>query len=119
MKKRVVMMAALMLTAGGMAFAQQPESTEPEKQEVAAPAPESATEESTTQEEKAEKAIELLDKFYTDVMKVPSRISQYGCSQDKAWIDDCVAKLAKSGAKFGENADILPEDVKTIILQSY
>ncbi len=55
MKKRVVMMAALMLTAGGMAFAQQPESTEPEKQEVAAPAPESATEESTTQEEKAEK----------------------------------------------------------------
>lgn len=72
-----------------------------------------------TVEEKAEKAIELLDKFYTDVMKVPSRISQYGCSQDKAWIDDCVAKLAKSGAKFGENADILPEDVKTIILQSY
>ena len=55
MKKRVVMMAALMLTAGGMAFAQQPESTEPEKQEVAAPAPESATEASTTQEEKAEK----------------------------------------------------------------
>ena len=49
------MMAALMLTAGGMAFAQQPESTEPEKQEVAAPAPESATEESTTQEEKAGK----------------------------------------------------------------
>ena len=56
-------MAALMLTAGGMAFAQQPESTEPEKQEVAAPAPESATEESTTQEEKAEEgeAVQLSD----------------------------------------------------------
>lgn len=72
-----------------------------------------------TVEEKARKAIEKLDAFYTEVMKVPSRISQYDCSQDKAWIDDCCAKLAASGAKFGENADILPEDVKNIILASY
>lgn len=72
-----------------------------------------------TVEEKARKAIELLDKFYTETMKVPSRISQYNCSQDKAWIDDCCAKLASTGAKFGEDADILPEDVKKIVLASY
>lgn len=72
-----------------------------------------------TLEEKAEKAIVELDKFYTEVMKVPSRISQYSCSQDKAWIDDLVKKLTSINAKFGENADILPEDVRNIILASY
>ena len=70
-------------------------------------------------EEKARKAIELLDDFYVNTMKVPSRISHYNCSQDKAWIDECCAKLAGYNAKFGENADILPEEVKQIILDSY
>lgn len=54
MKKRVVMMAALMMMAGGMTYAQQPETTEPAGQEVSVQAPEAASDE-TTQEEKAEK----------------------------------------------------------------
>ena len=37
MKKTVVMMAAMMLMAGGMAFAQQPEQPEAPKQENPAP----------------------------------------------------------------------------------
>ncbi|KAK8808612.1 hypothetical protein WA158_008513 [Blastocystis sp. Blastoise] len=72
-----------------------------------------------TVEEKAEGAIKALEDFYANVMKVPTHISEYNVSQDKAWIQDVKEKFTKGGVKLGEHQDILPEDVEKIILASY
>ncbi|KAK8790893.1 hypothetical protein WA158_005524 [Blastocystis sp. Blastoise] len=68
---------------------------------------------------KAKKCMELLFDFYENTMKVPTRISKYSCSQDKAWIDRVCERFTEQGVKLGELGNILPENVKQIILDSY
>lgn len=50
MKKSVLMMAAMMLMAGGLANAQEPEKKETPKQETLSPAPEQKPEQKPEQE---------------------------------------------------------------------
>ena len=69
-------------------------------------------------EEKARKCIELIEEFYQE-MGVPTRISEYNCSQDKAWIDEVHAKFTAGNFRFGEDADIDADVAREIILKSY
>ena len=69
-------------------------------------------------EEKARKCIDLVEEFYKE-MGVPTRISEYNCSQDKAWIDEVYAKFTAGNFRFGEDADIDADVAREIILRSY
>ena len=46
-------------------------------------------------------------------------MSKYNVSQDKAWIDNVCDRFRTQGTKLGELGNILPDDVKEIILKSY
>jgi NADP-dependent alcohol dehydrogenase len=71
-----------------------------------------------SEEEKAEECIRRIEAFYAETMGVPTKISAYDCSQDKAWIEDAKASLGERDP-IGEHGDILPADVEAIILASY
>ena len=72
-----------------------------------------------TMEAKARKAIELIDAFYSKDLGVPTRISGYDCSQDKAWVEEMHAKMVAANAKLGEDEDITADVIRQIVLDSY
>ena len=72
-----------------------------------------------TMEEKARKCIEMIDDFYSKDMGVPTRISGYECSQDKAWIEEVHAKFTAGNVRLGEDGDIDADVAREIILNSY
>ena len=69
-------------------------------------------------EEKAQKCIDTIVDFYENILHVPTHISQYDCSQDKAWIDDLIDRWTREKYYPGE-CQIQPEAVRQIIMESY
>lgn len=69
-------------------------------------------------EEKAQKCIDTIVDFYENILHVPTHISQYDCSQDKAWIDDLIDRWTREKYYPGE-CQIQPEAVRRIIMESY
>ncbi|KAK8803401.1 hypothetical protein WA158_001095 [Blastocystis sp. Blastoise] len=69
--------------------------------------------------QKAEKVIEQLEFFYHDILKVETKLSNYPQCLDKQYINEIKKKFTQNGVKLGEDKDILPDDVVSIINNAY
>ncbi|KAK8793327.1 hypothetical protein WA158_004686 [Blastocystis sp. Blastoise] len=72
-----------------------------------------------TTEEKARKAMNYLEHYYSDVMHLPSRIRDYNCSQDQSWIPQAIEKYRQSKSAFGEHKNITADVIEKLYRDSY
>lgn len=67
----------------------------------------------------ARETIDAIKHFYHDIMKLPMKISECKCNQEKGWIKEVCDRFRKDGVKLGEHKDILPDDVEKILNKCY
>ena len=77
----------------------------------------------------AMETVDRIEQFYEETMGVPTHISQYKVSQDRAWIEEVVKKnglgrgvrcrFTDKKVVLGENKRITPEVVGRLIEDSY
>ena len=77
----------------------------------------------------AMQTVDRIEEFYEETMGVPTHISQYKVSQDRAWIEEVVKKngwerevmrrFTDKKIVLGENKRITPEVVGRLIEDSY
>eukprot|EP01029_Cantina_marsupialis_P020839 TRINITY_DN4927_c0_g2_i2.p1 TRINITY_DN4927_c0_g2~~TRINITY_DN4927_c0_g2_i2.p1 ORF type:complete len:419 (-),score=133.73 TRINITY_DN4927_c0_g2_i2:144-1400(-) len=72
-----------------------------------------------SEKEKAEKCIELIEKFYREDMKQMTKISEYISDyteeKHKEAVDAIIKRFESRDVKFGEHGDILAEDCRNIL----
>ena len=68
----------------------------------------------------AEMTIDRICKFYYEEMGIASSINQYfGKEYDKAWVEECYAKLNAANVHFGEDANIDAAVTRDILYKSF